>query len=90
MKVKLLKKLRQRGRSQISIHSVTKTNGVVAGMGMGYSEDAYSELFYYGDTEDEVLNLAARIYLKNNIGTIRQRYRKHSVKYRSNKRRTNY
>ena len=39
MKVKLLKKLRKRGRNQINIHSVTKSDGIVVGMSIGYDDD---------------------------------------------------
>ena len=64
MKVKLLKKLRKRGRDQISIRSVTKTNGVVTGMIIGFNEDKYGDLFYYGDTKEDVKKKVEQIYIK--------------------------
>ena len=67
MKVKLLKKLRKRGRKRITIYSVTKTNGVVTGMKIGYSEKEYSGVFDLGDTEEEVLKKAENIYIKKYI-----------------------
>lgn len=80
MKTKLLRKLRQQGRNQITIHSVTTTNGVVNGMSIGYSDDKYSELFWYGNTKEEVLKKAENIYLHDNIDAIRKRYKKYSIK----------
>jgi len=76
MKTKLLKKLRAQGRKQITIHSVTKTNGTVTGMSIGYDDDKYSGLFSFGDTEEQVLVKAESIYLRDNIDSIRHRYRK--------------
>jgi len=82
MKTKLLKKLRNIGRNEINILSVTKSNGTVTGMRVGYNDDIYSKIFSYGDTEDEVRNKAMRRYLENNIDWIRQRYSKYSRKNR--------
>lgn len=65
MKVKLLKKLRKRGRKEITINSVTKTDNVVTGMSIGFDEDEYSGLFSFGDTEEDVLKKAEKIYLTN-------------------------
>jgi len=67
MKTKLLKRLRRRGRNQISIYSVTTTNRTVSGMKIGYSENKYSGLFDYGDTKEEVLKKAENIYIQNYI-----------------------
>ena len=64
MKSKLLKKLRRRGRNQITIHSITKTDGCITGMSYGFDEDEYRGLFDFGDTEEEVKNKAARIYIE--------------------------
>jgi len=69
MKAKLLKKLRRRGRSEINIRSVTTTNGTVTGMSIGYSDDAYSGLFGFGDTKEDVLKQAEHIYITNYLKT---------------------
>ena len=45
MKVKLLKQLRQIGRSKVNIYSVTTTNGTVTGMTICYDDDEYRGLF---------------------------------------------
>ena len=65
MKCKLLKKLRCRGRNQITIHSVTRTDNCITGMSYGFDEDEYRGLFELGDTKEEVQNKAARIYIKD-------------------------
>lgn len=65
MKVKLLKKLRRNGRNKISIHSWTKTDGIVTEMTIGYSDDKYGSLFDFGDTKDVVLRKAEHIYISN-------------------------
>jgi hypothetical protein len=71
MKVKLLKKLRRRGRNQINIRSVTtETRGLtdkprVTGMSIGYNDDNYSGLWSSGLTEEDVLKKAERIYIEH-------------------------
>ena len=83
MKYKLLKKLRARGRDQVHIHSVTKTNGTVTGMSYGHDGSGlYDGIFSFGDTKEDVLNRACRIYMKHNIEDIRKRYKKYSVKWK--------
>ena len=67
MKVKLLKKLRRRGRNQVHIHSVTKTDGIVTGMSVGYDEDKYGGLFEFGDTKEDVKKKAERIYIEDQL-----------------------
>lgn len=67
MKIKLLKKLRRRGRNQISIRSVTTEGNTVIGMSIGYSDKKYSGLFGFGDTEEEVLKKAETLYLTDYI-----------------------
>ncbi len=67
MKVRLLKKLRRRGQDQINIYSVTKTDGIVTGMSVGYDDDKYSKLFCFGDTKEEVKKKAERIYIEDYI-----------------------
>lgn len=63
MKTKLLRKLKQEGRSQINIISVTKTDGIVTGMKIGYDEDEYKGIFNFGNTEEDVYRKAERIYI---------------------------
>jgi len=67
MKIKLLKKLRRRGRNQIHILSVTKSAGTVIGMKIEYSDDIYSNLFYFSATEEQVLKKAETIYIEKYI-----------------------
>lgn len=82
--------LRAQGRCQISIHSVTTTTtwrGVfITGMGYGYSNDAYRNLFTLGDTEEDVRDKAMRIYMRQNIEYFREKYKKYSRKYKISKR----
>lgn len=72
MKVKLLKKLRRRGRQQITVYSITKEGGTVTGMGIGYNEQEYSGLFEFGDTEEDVLKKAERIYIEDYLQKLKQ------------------
>ena len=67
MKVKLLRKLRKEGRNQIHVYSVTRSRNIVTGMSYGFNEDKYSGLFNLGDTEEEVLEKAAKIYINDYI-----------------------
>jgi hypothetical protein len=64
MKCRLLKKLRRRGRNQINVYSITRSDGVITGMSYGFDEDEYGGLFDFGDTIDDVKNKAARIYME--------------------------
>ena len=64
MKTKLLKKLRRQGRRMIHIHSVTTSGDLTIGMSIGYDEPEYSGLFELGDTEEDVLKKAERIYIE--------------------------
>ena len=82
MKARLLKKLRSEGRSMVNVYSVTQTDGVVTGMKYGYNESIYSKLFNFGDTELDLKNKAARIYITSNIDYIRKKYSKYSKKYK--------
>lgn len=87
MKTKLLKKLREIGRNQITIYSVTTTTRLgeeyITGMSYGYNNDAYKGLFTFGDTADEVRERAMKIYFKNNIDFIRDKYKKYSRRYKT-------
>lgn len=83
MKVKLLKRLRQIGRSKVNIYSVTTTNGTVTGMKIGYDEDEYRGLFSLGDTEQDIKEKACKIYLETNIESIRKKYVKYSKKFKT-------
>ena len=85
MKTKLLKRLRNIGRNQIEIVSVTTENTafrgtIVTGMAIAYSDDIYSDLFSFGNTVEEILNKAARRYIKAHFNEIRSRYRKYSCR----------
>jgi len=71
MKVTLLRKLRRRGQSQVNIYSATTTDGITTGMRYGYSDDKYSSLFCFGDTEQDVKKRAERIYIKDYLETER-------------------
>lgn len=78
MKTRLLKKLRREARSQITVYSITKTNGTVTGMRYGMNDEAYRGLFSYGDSEQEVINKAMKIFFEINMPIIRQKYKKYS------------
>lgn len=78
MKVKLLKRLRNIGRSMVNVHSITTIGGITTGMSYGYDENEYSGLFSLGDTEQDVKEKACKIYLQTNIEAIRKKYRKYS------------
>lgn len=73
MKTKLLKRLRKQGRNMVNIYSVTTCRGLVTGMKYGYSSPEYSDLFFLGDTVDEVRDKAMRIYITNYIERKRKR-----------------
>ena len=74
MRCKLLKKLRRKGRSKVTIHSVTRTKGCITGIGIGYYEDEYSSLFDFGDTEEDVKKKAERIYIEAYLKNNRNRH----------------
>lgn len=74
MKVKLLIKLRNIGREKINIISVTKENGLNTGMSYSYDYDEYMGLFEFGDTEDDVKEKSARVYIRTNINEICKKY----------------
>lgn len=78
MKAKLLRKLRDIGEKQINIFSVTTTNGLITGLSYGHNEDLYKDLFDLGDSELDVKNKAANIYINSNINRIRNKYKKYS------------
>lgn len=78
MKVKLLRRLRQKAMSEVTIYSITKTNGEVTGMRYGYHSDCYEGVFSFGDTEDDVMKKVVKIYFENNIDNIRKKYKKYS------------
>ena len=72
MKCRLLKRLRRRGRNQVNIHSVTTSGDLVTGMSYGFDEDEYSGLFDLGDTEADVKDKAARIYIQGYLDSKRK------------------
>lgn len=57
----------------VNIYSVTTCRGVVTGMSYGYSSPEYSDLFFLGDTEEDVRDKAMRIYITNYIERKRKR-----------------
>lgn len=57
----------------VNIYSVTTCRGLVTGMSYGYSSPEYSDLFFLGDTEDDVRDKAMRIYITNYIERKRKR-----------------
>lgn len=91
MKVKLLKKLRKQGRNKVHILSTTtekrhfSDGWITVGMSYSFNEPEYSDLFFFGDTEEDVKDRAMRIFLKTNMDSIRDAYKKYTRKYKSNK-----
>ena len=80
MKVKLLKRLRRIGKDQIQILSVTTTGGITTGMSYSHPGEGYRGLFSFGDTKEEVIERACKIYMNLNISDIRKKYKKYSRK----------
>lgn len=76
MKTKLLRKLRNEGRNMINVYSITTTRGVVTGMSYGYSSPDYRDLFFLGDTEEDVREKAMRIYMEKEVKRRREKGRK--------------
>lgn len=85
MKVKLLKRLRQKARSEVTIYSITRTDGITTGMSYGHSSSCYRGLFSFGDTEEDIMQKVFRIYMANNIQSIRERYKKYSARFLKSK-----
>ena len=79
MRVKLLKKLRRRGRDKVNVYSVTVQKsisfpeGAVSGMSIGYSEDCYSNLFNFGDTEEDIKRKASHVFMEKEIKRIKDK-----------------
>lgn len=86
MKTKLLKKIRNKGRSIITIYSTTTETSwrgsFCTGMSYGYTGDEYKGLFSFGDTENEVKEKAMNVFLQMEIENIRKRYKKYCRKYK--------
>lgn len=86
MKVKLLKKIRNKGRNVITIYSTTTETtfrgSYCTGMSYGFTGDEYKGLFSFGDTEEQVKEKAMNIYIKKEIEYIRKRYKNYSRKYK--------
>lgn len=78
MKAKLLKRLRREAESQITVYSVTKSDGIVTGMRYGMNDEAYSGLFSWGNTKEDVIKKAVKIFFEINMPAIRQKYKKYS------------
>jgi hypothetical protein len=83
MKSKLLKKLRADGRDAVHVYKVVRTNGMVTGIGCGFSDERASELYdfwEFGEEPDDYIERVARAYMRNNIERYRKEYRKYSRK----------
>lgn len=57
----------------VNVYSITMCRGVVTGMSYGYSSPEYSDLFFLGDTEDDVRDKAMRIYVAREIKRRREK-----------------
>ena len=80
MKVKLLKRLRRLMDSELTVRSITKTNGTVTGMSYAFSKEFYRGIWDYGDTEEDVKKKVRQIYWDNNAQSFREKYKRYSVK----------
>lgn len=76
MKTKLLKRLRKQGRDMITIYSMTTMRCGVVAMSCGYKSDGCRLLFSFGDSEEDVRNKAARIYMEKEVARRRNKKRK--------------
>ena len=91
MKAKLLKKLREEGRNKVHISSTTtekprfSDEWINVGMSYSFNEPEYSDLFFLGDTEEDVKDRAMRIFFEKNMDSIREKYKKYTRKYKLNK-----
>jgi len=83
MKAKLLRRLRRYAREEVTIYSITKSEGIVTGMHYGYNSAPYRDLFQLGDTEEDVMRKAFYIYIKENIQMLRKRYKKYSRRFKN-------
>lgn len=82
MKTKLLKKLRNEGRDQVDVHSITTENGIITGMCYTHPGEGYRDLFSMGTTEEELKEKACNVWLSKNIQSIRKKYKKYTRKYK--------
>lgn len=88
MKVKLLKKLREKGRDKVHIWSTTtekrrfSDEWINVGMSYSFDEPEYGGLFFIGDTEEDVKDRAVRIFFEKNMDYIREKYKKYTRKYK--------
>lgn len=88
MKVKLLKKLREEGRNKVYILSTTTEKRrfseefITVGMSYSYNEPEYGDLFFLGDTEEDVKDRAMMIFFEKNMDSIRKEYKKYTRKYK--------
>ena len=91
MKAKLLKKLREEGRDKVHIWSTTtekrrfSEGWITVGMSYSFNEPEYGDLFFIGDTEEDVKDRAMRIFFEKNIDYIREKYKKYTRKYKLTK-----
>jgi len=81
MKIKLLKRIRRIGASQITIVSVTTdSDGDTVGMCYAYSDKSYKRLFRLGDTEEDVERKAIKVYYKKHRDYYIKKYKKTKLK----------
>ena len=84
MKIKLLKKLRDKGRNCISIISVTteetRYGKIITGMSIAHDGANYRNLFEFGDTVEIVKEKACKIWMCYHIEWVRKKYKKYSRK----------
>jgi len=78
MKVKLLKRLHRESSNEITIYSVTTTNGIVTGMKIGYNDDRYKGLFKFGNDKQDVMRKVFRLYVESRLEWLRKKYHKKS------------
>ena len=80
MKTKLLKRLRNIGRRQINVYSIS--SGYITGANYGYSDNAYAGLYRFGDSAEDMEERACRIFMNKFMDEFRKKYAKHSIKYK--------
>lgn len=85
MKTKLLKKLRNEGRDQVDVYSITREDGIITGMSYAHPGEGYRDLFSMGTTEKQLKEKACKVWFSQNIEWIRKHYKKYTRKYKLNR-----
>ena len=78
MKTRLLRRFIRKASHEISITSITSRGCINTGMSYNYSDNRYSGIFSFGDSEDDVMRKVRQRYWDK----IRDRYYKKYGKYR--------